>query len=178
MLDGDLIRSISRSWLYFLSEALAGHDISLVFQPLAPRTSGGNPPNFLSGYVIAAPALEWRLSPTQPDTLEILFRLRVVTAQQPGDILQNYERNLAIQLIVQNILFSDERRVAGYSTGSPAYGGFYAVPLYVFSSEGEPETISDPWGLRYNAATHWINRSIEGRDSHIWTLDVLVIFTG
>lgn len=168
------IRDISRSWLYFISEALEARNVELLLDPLAIRTNRGELPDSHLGYVVAGPALEWRISPVQPDTLEISFRLYVVTTQQPGDILENYERNLAIQLTIQEILFNDELRVAGYSTGSPGSGGSYAIPLRTFSLEGEPETVTDTFGLQYNTDVHWINQTENEKNTQVWTLDISI----
>jgi hypothetical protein len=173
------IRDLSRSWLYFVATALGNEGVTVLHQGFAPRAENGqsiDPDSARAGFVIAGPALEWRLSPSDLDTVEASFRLDVVTAQAMGNVLSAYDRNLAIQLIIHRVLFAAARLRGGYSTGGLGGNSQYGAPLYRFSETGEVlETVAFD-GLQYGASSHWIDRtpnsSASADDSRIWSLEL------
>lgn len=177
------IRDLSRSWLYFVATALDNEGVTVLHQGLAPRAENGQsiePDSARDGFVIAGPALEWRLSPSDPETVEASFRLDVVTGQAKGNVLSAYDRNLAIQLVIHRVLFSTERLRSGYSTGGLGGNNQYGASLYRFAETGEVlETVASD-GLQYGASSHWVDRTSDGSnggDSRIWSLELTVSLT-
>jgi hypothetical protein len=180
------VRDISRSWLMFISDALADEQIPLLIQANAIHTEsdlhfepGDSPPNGLNAYVITGPSVEWQASSSgMPNTIDCLFRLHVMTKQRSGDLLAAYDRNLTIQIALNHILFGPERFLSGFSTGLDSNGDAFSIPFWTFGENGTPLQLVDAFGLRYTATgISWVAVSSVESNRCIWRLDLALSVT-
>jgi hypothetical protein len=162
-----LIRDMSRSWLYFINSALTAQNIPFINQAGSALPSG-HAAESSNAYVIAGPATEWRLNQGR---LEAAFQLRIITRQQNGDGLAAYEQNLALQLMINALLFAPERYLTGFSTGQEEQ---YALPLWAFDESGTPIQAVDAYAITYGSQLHWVGRNAPGADRAVWTLDLML----
>ena len=169
------IRDISRSWLLFLSEALAAEDIPLVIESGGTLSEGDalstlKPP---AGYVLLAPASDWQIL---ADSLEAQFSIQVITSQLPDNPLSAYERNLAIQIALSHILFGPERLLSGFSTGADNL--LFSIPSYSFKEDASTSTLMDSFGLTYSASrAGWEALSPGSAERCVWRLNLVLSST-
>jgi hypothetical protein len=169
MIDSTLFVNINRSWLYFLSQAFAAAGIDFIYQTNQLRTNDAGQVELASDLVIASPANQWRISVDTPDTIEMNFRIGVLTKQDPGEVLVAHYRNQEIQAVIQQALFAPERSLDGYSIGGSRT---YAVPLRQFNSSGDPSSMLDEFGIRYDGGNIWNDQTPDGSDPQLWVLEI------
>jgi hypothetical protein len=174
VIDTALILDINRSWLYFLAQALTTAGIDFIHQTNQLRVDDNGQAIIEADYVIASPANQWRVSPDTPETIELNFRIGVLTRQEPGEILTAHYRNLEIQQSVQQALFAPERLLTGYSMGGDRT---YAVPLRQFNPSGDPAAMLDSFGIQYGGGNTWNDETPEGIDPQFWVVEIPVTVT-
>lgn len=151
MLDPMLIQETTRSWLYFLSEALSDSDINIKYQMLDIRTESGEVLENISECIVLSPAHEWRISSALPDSIELLFSINIIVSVPAGRTMQAYYRSLELQNLIQVALFSSERYLTGTSQGALRY----ALPLLAFRDTGEVDSTVDVYGIQYESGHTW-----------------------
>lgn len=167
MIKGSDIVNVNLSWLYHMTQALDNAGIKRIFQTCDIRVGEDQLPD-LDEFVIVSPMSSW--ASTQ-DGLGLLatLQLAVVAKQSPGETMKAFTRIVKIQTdTIEQALYGSERLLVD-SMDSPEY----ALPFRSFDSNGNPTSIINPEGVRYERGT-WVDRTPDGQLLQSWTTEITV----